>query len=144
MYIHEGVALMLNCALSEEVPEPDEYIALRRSAGLSAKTLQAAQQGLPRTLFGVCIRDRGKLVGMGRLIGDGGCNFEIVDIAVHPEYQRHGLGSRIMNSIMGYLQINAPSSAYVSLIADGGAPKLYEKFGFEPTAPHSIGMAMRF
>jgi ribosomal protein S18 acetylase RimI-like enzyme len=133
----------LQCVLSAEIPKPDEYILLRLAAGLSEKTPEAAQLGLPRTLFGVCIRDDGKLVGMGRVIGDGGCNFEVVDVAVHPEYQRQGIGSRVMQSIMNYLQENAPSSAYVSLIADGGAPRLYEKFGFKLTAPHSVGMAMR-
>ena len=35
----------------------------------------------------------------------------------------------------------APAEAYVSLIADGEAHRLYEQFGFRPTAPASIGMA---
>jgi hypothetical protein len=30
---------------------------------------------------------------------------------------------------------------YVSLIADGVANRLYAQYGFEPTAPKSIGMA---
>lgn len=41
-----------------------------------------------------------------------------------------------------WLHNNAPDSAYVSLIADGPAHMLYSQFGFEPTAPASIGMAM--
>lgn len=135
---------MSHCALLEEVPQPEEYIALRIAAGLSEKTPEAAGLGLPRSLFAVCMRDKGRLVGMGRVIGDGGCNFEVVDIAVHPEYQRRGLGYQIMESIMEYLRETAPRSAYVCLIADHGAPTLYEKFGFEYTAPESLGMAMRF
>jgi ribosomal protein S18 acetylase RimI-like enzyme len=80
---------------------------------------------------------------MGRVIGDGGCNFEIVDVAVLSEYQRRGLGSQVMNAPMSYLRENAPPSAYVSLIADDGARILYERFGFEFTAPASVGMAIR-
>ena len=80
---------------------------------------------------------------MGRIVGDGGLNYEVVDIAVHPDYQRQGLGSRIMTALMAYLEREAPSSAYVSLIADHGAPALYSKFGFEFTAPASVGMALR-
>ena len=69
------------------------------------------------------------------------CNFEIVDLAVHPDYQRQGFGSQIMSAIMEYIRAHAPESAYVSLIADNHASALYSKFGFEPTAPASIGMA---
>jgi ribosomal protein S18 acetylase RimI-like enzyme len=136
--------LVSQYVLTEKVPEPDEYISLRLAAGLSEKTLEAARLGLPRTLFSVCVRDRGNLIGMGRVIGDGGCNFEIVDVAVLPQYQRKGIGYQIMDSLMEYLRKNAPESAYVSLIADEGAPALYRKFGFEFTAPQSFGMAIRF
>jgi ribosomal protein S18 acetylase RimI-like enzyme len=80
---------------------------------------------------------------MGRVVGDGGCNFEVVDIAVDPRHQRRGLGRRIMNSLMARLRADAPASAYVSLIADGGAPVLYAEFGFQFTAPESVGMALK-
>ena len=66
-----------------QTPTPGEYIELRSAAGLSPKTQEAAELGLPNSLFAVCIRLDEKLVGMGRIVGDGGCNFEIVDIAVH-------------------------------------------------------------
>lgn len=80
---------------------------------------------------------------MGRIVGDGGCNFTVVDIAVHPEYQRQGLGGFVMEAIMSYIHAYAPDSAYVDLIADHHSPALYSKHGFEPTAPKSIGMAYR-
>ena len=126
-----------------QVPGAEEYVALRAAAGLSPKTLEAAHAGLPNTLFSVCVRVSGRLIGMGRVIGDGGCNYEVVDIAVDPEYQRQGIGYRIMESLMSYIKANAPTSAYVSLMADDGADNLYRKFGFELTAPHSVGMALR-
>ena len=44
---------------------------------------------------------------------------------------------------MTQLRSAGPASAYVDLIADGGSPKLYAEFGFEPVAPASIGMALR-
>jgi ribosomal protein S18 acetylase RimI-like enzyme len=126
-----------------EVPEPEEYRELRSACGLSPKSAEAAAKGLPNSLFATTIRDQSKLIAMGRVVGDGACNFEIVDVAVHPDYQRRGLGSRIMAAIMDYIHAHAPESAYVSLIADNHAPALYSKFGFEPTAPVSIGMAYR-
>jgi len=48
----------------------------------------------------------------------------------------------IMQALVGYLRAEAPSTAYVSLIADGDARHLYAKYGFRDTAPESIGMAL--
>ncbi len=81
---------------------------------------------------------------MGRIVGDGGCHFQIVDIAVLPEHQGKGLGKRIMAGLVGHLDTHAPESAYVSLIADGKAKDLYTQYGFQPTAPVSIGMSRRY
>ncbi len=134
----------MTLSVETSIPKADEYCELRVAAGLSQRTLAAAEAGLPNTLRGVCVRDGARLVGMGRIIGDGGCNYEVVDIAVHPDYQRRGLGTQIMQALIAYLDAHAPPSAYVSMIADEGAPALYTKFGFEPVAPVSIGMARRF
>lgn len=128
---------------SASTPETDEYIDLRVAAGLSRKSPEAAEAGLQGTCVGVTVRDGERLVGMGRVIGDGGCFYQVVDIAVHPDYQRQGIGYEIMDRLMGAFRRIAPETAYVSLIADGEAHRLYEKFGFEPTAPASIGMGLR-
>jgi ribosomal protein S18 acetylase RimI-like enzyme len=78
---------------------------------------------------------------MGRVVGDGGCNFEIVDIAVHPDYQRQGLGRQVMDAVMAFFHEAAPESAYVDLIADHHSLALYSKYGNEPVAPKSLGIA---
>ncbi len=122
-------------------PTTEVYQRLRSQAGLSAKTTEAAARGLPHTLFAVQILHQAEPIGMGRVIGDGGCFFQVVDIAVLPEHQGKALGKRIMAEIMAYLKQNVPVSGYVSLIADGQAQHLYAQFGFVPTAPRSIGMA---
>ena len=129
--------------LIADVPGEAEYRALRLAAGLSPKTEAAARTGLPNSLFAVCVRCDSELVGMGRVVGDGGCNYEIVDVAVHPDHQRRGLGYKVMAALMDYIHANAPPSAYVSLIADDWAPALYRKFGFEFTAPKSVGIALK-
>ncbi len=125
-------------------PSIDEYRHLRVAAGLSAKSAEAAAAGLPNTLFAVLIRKDGETIGMGRVIGDGGLFFQVVDIAVEPAHQGRGLGKAIVGRIVEYLQATAPVGAYVSLIADGEAWRLYAQFGFKLTAPASVGMAMSF
>lgn len=127
----------------QETPDIGEYRDLRERCKLSPKSVEASERGLANSLFATTIRENGKLIAMGRVVGDDGCNYEVVDIAVHPDYQRQGLGQEIMGAIMSYIERNAPDSAYVSLIADHHSPALYSKFGFKPTAPISIGMAMQ-
>lgn len=124
-------------------PAVADYRRLREVAGLSGKTLEAAEAGLPNTWYAVTIQLDGKAIGMGRVIGDGGTAFQIVDIAVEPAHQGKGLGKQIIAALVEHLRANAPASAYVSLIADGPAQFLYAKYGFTPVAPASIGMAMR-
>lgn len=124
-------------------PTVKEYLHLRTVAGLSSFTEEAATQGLKGTVFAVVVLHKNAAIGMGRLIGDGGCFFQVVDIAVEPTHQGQGLGKSIMNAIMHYVNTELPASAYVSLIADVPANKLYEKFGFKETAPRSLGMAFR-
>jgi hypothetical protein len=48
-----------------------------------------------------------------------------------------------MREIRNYLDLHAPDSAYISLIADGKAHLLYEQFGFVLVAPKSVGMAYK-
>ncbi len=122
----------------EGVVSVDDFIRLRNVSGLTPRPRDAAQKGLPRSLFGVTITFGSETVGMGRVVGDGALNFEIVDIAVDPEHQRKGLGSLIMQSIMNYLESEAPTGAYITLMAD--VPELYEKFGFKLSRPKSEGM----
>jgi ribosomal protein S18 acetylase RimI-like enzyme len=80
---------------------------------------------------------------MGRVIGDGGTAFQIVDMCVMPEHQGEGLGKKVMAALMEQLRDRAPHTAYVSLIVDGDARHIYAKFGFSETAPESVGMALQ-
>lgn len=125
---------------SLETPSVDDYLRLRRAAGLTARSVAAAEAGLPHTAAGVVIRHGGRAVGMGRAIGDG-LFYQIVDIAVEPAHQGKGLGKAVMAALMAELRRLAPAEAYVSLIADGKASELYAQYGFQPTAPASAGMA---
>ncbi|AJS59838.1 GNAT family N-acetyltransferase [Paenibacillus sp. IHBB 10380] len=134
-----------NIEISYSPPEPEEYISLRIAAGLSPKDLTGSKIALQNSLFVVTLRHLDKrLIGMGRIIGDGGCFFHIVDIAVDPIYQGKGLGKLIMTEIMNYLDEEAPKGSYVSLIADVPADKLYKRYGFEYTDPKSVGMYKKY
>jgi GNAT superfamily N-acetyltransferase len=128
--------------LSETIPSSDDYRRLRIIAGLSPKTAEAAAAGLPNTIYAVVIRKDGEAVGMGRIVGDRGLFYQIVDIAVDPKHQKRGLGKRIVGALVDHLRHTALPTAYIGLIADGEARRLYSLFGFEPTGPMAIGMSL--
>ena len=125
------------------IPTVEEYLHLRSIAGLSPFAPEAARTGLPRSIFAVVIEYRGHAIGMGRIIGYGGCFFQITDIAVDPAHQGRGLGKRIMAALMDHFRHALPASAYVSLMADVPANALYRQFGFQETAPDTVGMSLR-
>ena len=130
--------------IRDETPSVDDYIRIRLAAGMSRKSVEAATIGLSNTIFGVVVYCDERPVGIGRVIGDGGCFFEIVDIGVEPEHQKKGLGDKIMERLMAYLHENAPDTAYVSLMADHGTPEFYKRFGFEASLPpQKSGMSLR-
>lgn len=116
-----------------EAPSPEDYCNLRANAGMSSKSIEAAIKGLPHACFNVTLYENDMLIGMGRVIGDGGTVFQIVDIAVKDIYQGLGHGMAIMHEIMKYIESVAEEGTYVSLIADYPADQLYEKFGFKST-----------
>jgi GNAT superfamily N-acetyltransferase len=129
--------------LTLEIPAVGEYRALRVAAGLSAMSETAAEHGLPASWSAVCVRDGTELIGMGRIVGDGGCFFLVVDIAVTPLWQGQGLGKRIMATLIEQLRTRAPTTAMIGLFADGEASRLYQQFGFRLVAPAAQGMLLR-
>lgn len=120
----------------------ETYIKLRVESGLSSKTKEAAEIGLANSLCTIALVITGtdEIIGMGRLIGDGGCHCQVADICVLPSYQGKGLSKLIMQKIEDYIDQHIPDSCYINLIADGTAYKLYEKYRFKAVYPASRGM----
>ena len=131
---------MDNLIMNFELPTAEEFVNLRLLAGMATRDIEGAKIGLANSNYMVTFRDDDLLVGMGRIIGDGMTTFQITDMAVHPSYQGKGLGRAMMAELMEWLEENATPHSYVSLVADGDAKFLYEKFGFEMTTPYSVGM----
>ncbi len=113
--------------IEEKIPDAAEYCALRITCGLSAMSVEAAKAGLPKSLYAVTLRDGEKLIGMGRVVGDG-LHVQVVDIAVDPEFQGQGYSRQILEKIMSFIDEKVSKSAVVSLFAD--VDWLYQKFGF--------------
>lgn len=124
-------------------PTVERYQYLREASGLSPKTAIAASVGLENSLCCVIVIDlenNDEVVGMGRIVGDGGCHCQVVDICVLPVHQKKGLGKLIMERLTDFIEDKLPKSCYINLIADGEAYTLYKQYGFDPVWPKSRGM----
>lgn len=129
--------------LDMTTPPVEAYLRLRKESGLTPKTEAQAVAGLPGSWAAchVVDEDTGEVVGMGRVLGDGGWYFHVVDMAVLPEHQRRGLGDAILQALLDRIREVAPPGAWVNLLADPPGRPLYARHGFTDTAPRSIGMA---
>lgn len=116
---------------SDIVPSPAEYVALRAATGLGERSEAAAARALPATLQAVTVWWQGHLIGMGRLVGDGGCFVQLVDMAVLPEWQGQGVGGEILTRLMDWAETHLPESCHLSLVSSVEAEPLYRSAGFE-------------
>ena len=99
----------------EKVPSAEAFCHLREVAGMSPRPLEGARAGLPRSCYGVHILWQETPIAMGRIVGDGAINFDIVDVAVDPAHQGKGLGRLVMEKLVAWLDANAFDGAYVTM-----------------------------
>lgn len=126
--------------LEHRSPTISEYKNLRTSVGWWETDEKATEIALKNSLFSVVAIETGNIVGIGRVVGDGGLYFYIQDLVVHPEFQNKGLGKRLMEELMFYLRANAKSGAFVGLMAAKGLEKYYEQSGFKAREDDAPGM----
>ena len=110
---------------------------------MGPRSFEGATKGLGSELCSVVLKlkETGNIVGMGRIVGDGGTVFHICDMAIIPEYQRQGGGTMVMDELMRYISAEAPADAYINLLAD--VDGFYERWGFKPSRPSSTGMHLK-
>ncbi|MEE4255658.1 MAG: GNAT family N-acetyltransferase [Bacteroidales bacterium] len=119
----------------------DEYQYLRGTTNWFKIEDKAVEKSIDNELFSVCVYDGQKIVGMGRIVGDGAIYFYIQDIIVIPSYQGKGLGVRIMNEIETFLLENAYNNSFIGLMAADGVHEFYLKFGYEKRDDKKPGMS---
>jgi GNAT superfamily N-acetyltransferase len=123
-------------------PSVSDYLRLRAESGLTPRRPDQAAQALAGSWSAVHAQAEQEVVGMGRVLGDGGWYFHVVDMAVLPAHQGHGVGAAILAALLDTIREGAPDGAFVNLLADRPGRRLYERFGFVETAPDSVGMAL--
>jgi ribosomal protein S18 acetylase RimI-like enzyme len=132
----------MTCELIETIPSPQVYNQLRQAVGWRPYTLEVIEAALPNSLFCLCARQDGQIVGMARILGDSGLVYYIQDVIVLPAYQRQGIGTCMMDRIMTYIREHAHQNTIVGLMAAKGKEPFYEKYGFVTRPTDSLGSGM--
>lgn len=101
--------------------------ALYKIAPMGDKQPQDLKKSFGNSLYKCFVFDQTQLVGIGRALADGvDCSY-LCDIAVHPDYQGHGIGKGIIEN----LTARSKGHKKIILYAAPGKEAFYKKFGFK-------------
>lgn len=122
--------------LVDNILSAEDFIRLKLAAGFIERPLHQVEVALKNGLFNVSAICDGKVVGMGRLVGDGAMYWYLQEIIVQPEYQGKGIGKSIVNRLLEHIKSTAlPGTIIdVGLTAVKGKEPFYEKAGFSVTS----------
>jgi GNAT superfamily N-acetyltransferase len=119
----ESVTLQSDCAGIEW----DVLIDLFKRADLGGREGDKVRRSFEKSDVVCFARAGGKLVGAARALTDFEYHATIYDVVVRPDYQRSGVGTRIMNAVLSSLPVWR-----ILLVAEGEARAFYARLGFEP------------
>jgi GNAT superfamily N-acetyltransferase len=115
-----------------------EMQSLEASVGFGPhRTLERNERALAGSIFVATARAGDRLVGMIRLVGDGAYILHVAGLSVHPDYQRRGIGRRLVELAIAFareIQVGTGRCpGEFTLFANTGADRFYEKLGFTLT-----------
>lgn len=114
-------------------PSLEEFHKLRNAVDWNLRVRgisdERAQESLDKAPFCVCAYDEREIIGMVRLSGDSGMYGYIQDTIVLPEYQGKGVGSKMMEKVMGF--VRTKKGYLLGVCPSKVSVEFYEKFGFK-------------
>ncbi len=122
----------------------EEFNFLYDAVGWGHYEESIAKKALDNTIYSVSIYNEGKIIGYGRIIGDGVCFLHIHDVIVIPEYQGKKVGTLIMNKLLEKVDTikTENPNVRVYLGASIGKEEFYKKFGFIERLNAGLGNGM--
>ena len=110
-----------------------DFVRIRMLNGFAEVPEEHAAKALKNGLINVSAIYRGKLIGMGRMVGDGAMYWYLQEIMVVPEYQRMGIGTLIVNHLIEYAKQNSVTGTFTTIggVSAKGKEPFYEKLGFD-------------
>ncbi|WP_058302807.1 GNAT family N-acetyltransferase [Gorillibacterium timonense] len=126
----------------ERYPTVEEHRALWEAVGWGPIDPEMAEASLASSVYAIVVACDHKIVGMGRIVGDGAMYHYIQDVAVLPTHQKQGVGGLITRHLIDYIKNRRHPGgiAFAGLFAAQGSESFYEGFGFQNHAPGMTGM----
>ena len=130
--------------IKENINNVEEFNYLYDAVGWESYDRKVSEKALANTIYSVSVYDDSKIVGYGRLIGDGICFLYIQDVMVDPKYQNKKIGTQIMNKLLEKVNQVKLENPYVRVYlgASKGKEKFYERFGFITRENANLGSGM--
>ena len=131
-------------SIKENVNSIKEFNYLYDAVGWGSYDEKVSEKALANTMYSVSVYDDDKIIGYGRIIGDGICFLYIHDVMVIPKYQNKKVGSQIMNKLLEKVNQIKRENPYVRVYlgASKGKEKFYERFGFITREDANLGSGM--
>ena len=131
-------------SIKENVNSIEEFNYLYDAVGWGSYDEKVSEKALANTMYSVSVYDDDKIIGYGRIIGDGICFLYIHDVMVIPKYQNKKIGSQIMNKLLEKVNQIKIENPYVRVYlgASKGKEGFYEKFGFVGRPNGKLGAGM--
>ena len=122
----------------------EDYRRMRESVEWQNFSEEQTREALDHGCYSVTVVEENQIVGMGRLIGDG-LYYMIVDVVVHPSWQHRGIGSKIMDKLIEYVDRKTPQGgrSSIHLAAEKGKEAFYIGKGFKLIPHEFCGSGMR-
>ena len=130
--------------IKENVNSVEEFNYLYDAVGWGSYDENVSEKALANTMCSVSVYDDDKIIGYGRIIGDGICFIYIHDVMVIPKYQNKKIGSQIMNKLLEKVNQIKLENPYVRVYlgASKGKEEFYKKFGFITREEAELGEGM--
>jgi ribosomal protein S18 acetylase RimI-like enzyme len=112
----------------------DQVAEILKMNGMASYSADLHRKAFENSYSSVFAFDGDTLVGFARALSDGAYQAALYDVAVKPEYQRKGVGKRMVESIV----MNCPGCNFI-LYASPGKEAFYRKINFRRM---NTGMAL--
>ena len=122
----------------------EEFNKLRTIVGWNAIENELAINSIRNASFITTAIFNNEIIGMARVCGDGGYTVVIADVIVKPDFQKKGIGRKLMENIMDYLKNNLKDGQeiFVNLMSAKDRETFYEQFGFIRRPNENVGAGM--
>ena len=111
----------------------EDYQTLHRAVGWKILNDDIVASSLENSHIVLGAYKDQKIIGMVRLISDTASHGLVADMIVLPDYQRRGVGRKLMNELTSQVQsfVNDKDQFLVELVPTKGNEEFYKKCGFK-------------